>query len=335
MRRRSLGGRGRAVGAGRGPTPISSTLTTPASSALPSAYTSDAESAMNDSINSLANNIGALTMDVPISNRPKPKDPPFRFLDLPSEVRLEVYDYHFSNIGEILDLDHDNYKRIHRKLTIFRTCRQIYAEAHHLFYSTHTVRIFPIWGKFFKSKKPLLSRMSDNQRSSMSTLQLRLGPGFNRPPPGWVVNEKLGLKSCVNVRRLKVFVECDPSNAVFEGFRRSDGFYEKFSRNLLEDVLKAIPWCKTVEFDANPSVQKNGPMMTGLLETAKASARRLAWGPEKGWDDGEEIVAPDPIPNYEPIGIAAILNSRLISSGDGHAPRNSNYDPNILAFVHP
>lgn len=335
MRRRSMGGRGRAVATAREPTHTPSTPTTPAGSALPSAYASEAESGMEDSIASLTHNISALTMDIPISNRPKRKNPPFRFLDLPSEVRLEIYDYHFCNIGEVLDLDFDNYRRIHQKLTIFRTCRQVYEEAHHLFYSTHTIRLFPILGKFFKSKKPLLSRMSDDQRSSMSALELRLGPGWNRPPPGWVVNDKLGLKSCINVRRLKVFIECDPSNDIFTGYRRFDGFYEKFSQDLLESVLNEMPWCKTVEFDANPSVRKNGAMMAGLLATARNLNRELAWGPKKGWDDGEEYVAPEPIPNNEPIGIAAILDGQIITSGVGQAPRNPNYDPNILAFVHP
>jgi hypothetical protein len=335
MRRRATGGKGpRAAIAGSGPTPVSSALTTPAGSALPSAYATEAESNMSDSVASLTNNIAALTVDVPIANRPKrKKQPPFRFFDLPSELRLKVYEYHFSNIEEVLDLDHDNYKRIHQKLSIFRTCRQIYTEASHAFYSTHTVRIFPIWGKFFKSKKPLLARMSANQRASMTTLELRLGPGFNRPPRGWVVNDALGLKGCVNVRRVKVFVECDPSNDIFKGFRRSDGFYEKFSQDLLEGVLNEMPWCKVVEFDANPSVKKSGAMMTGLLSITTKMCCKLAWGPEKGWDDGEEPEKPEPIPNNEPIGIAAMLNGHVMAANTGHVVHSHGYDPNILVFA--
>jgi hypothetical protein len=301
---------------------------------LPSAYASEAEAAMNDSIASLTTNIASLTVDVPISNRPKRKKLPlFRFFDLPSEVRLEIYGYHFIEVEEVLDLDHDNYKRIHKKLALFRTCRQVYREASYAFYSTHTVRIFPILGKFFKTKKPLLARMSANQRASMTTLELRLGPGWNRPPRGWVVNDALGLKGCVKVRRIKVFVECDPSNDVFKGFRRSDGFYEKFSQDLLEGVLNEMPWCKVVEFDANPSVKKNGDMMTGLLETSNKMGCKLAWGPEKGWDDDEEVEVPEPIPNNEPIGIAAMLNGHIIDTTSNHHVHNHGYDHNILVFV--
>ncbi|KAK6076468.1 hypothetical protein SCUP234_07202 [Seiridium cupressi] len=334
MRRRATGGKGpRASVAASGPTPISSNLTTPASSALPSAYTSEAESTMADSIASLTTNIASLTVDVPISNRPKRKKlPPFRFFDLPSEVRLEIYSYHFVEVGEVLDLDHDNYKRIHKKLALFRTCRQIYKEASYAFYSTHTVRIFPIWGKFFKSKKPLLARMSANQRASMTTLELRLGPGWGSPPRGWVVNDKLGLKDCVNVRRIKVFVECDPSNDIFKGFRRSDGFYEKFSQDLLEGVLNEMPWCKIIEFDANPSVKKNGAMMAGLLETTGKMGCKLAWGPEKGWEDGEEIEIPEPIPNNDPIGIPTMIGGHIVANNAGHV-HNHGYDHNILVFA--
>ncbi|KAF3019250.1 hypothetical protein E8E14_004608 [Neopestalotiopsis sp. 37M] len=305
---------------------------TASSSAVPSGNTSEAESAMADSIASLTSNIASLTVDVPLSNKPKRKKiPPFRFFDLPSELRLRVYDFHFANVGDVLDLDHDNRERIHKKLIIFKTCRQMYQEASYALYSTHAVRIFPIWGKFFKSKKPLLARMSANQRSSLSTLELRLGPGWNRPPRGWVVNEALGLKGCVNVHRIKVFVECDPSNDVFKGFRHSDGFYENFSKNLLEAILQEMPWCRLVEFDANPSVRKNGAMMTGLFETTTKMDCKLAWGPEKGWDDGEEYIAPEPIPNNDPIGIAAIVDGRVIPANTGLL--NPNYDPNIITFT--
>ncbi|KAI0127120.1 hypothetical protein BJ170DRAFT_702595 [Xylariales sp. AK1849] len=301
MRRRAAGGKGSRAVVSSGPTPISSAFTTPASSTLPSAYTSEAEFDPSDSVSALASNIASLTVDVPISNAPKPKRrrfPPFRFFDLPSELRLKVYGYHFANTGEVLDLDSDNYKRIHQKLAILRTCRQVYREASYVFYTTHTVRIFPIYGKFFKTKKPLLARMSAGQRASLTTMELRLGPGWNRPPRGWVVNDALGLKGCVNVRVLKVFVECDPSNDIFKGFRRSDGFYEGFSRELLDGVLGEMPWCETVEFDANPSVKKNGAMMRGLLDVTGNKGRRLAWGPEKGWDDGEEKEEPVQIINH-------------------------------------
>ncbi|KAH6651672.1 hypothetical protein BKA67DRAFT_537533 [Truncatella angustata] len=338
-RRRSTAGKGpRASAAASGPTSISSRLTTPASSALPSAYTSDAELAMADSIASLTSNIGALTVHVPLSNKPpkRKRPPPFRFFDLPSELRLKVYEFYFADVGDVLDLDHDNHKRIHKKLIIFKTCRLVYREASYVFYGSRAVRIFPIWGKFFKTKKPLLARMSANQRASLTTLELRLGPGWNRPPRGWVVNDALGLKGCVNTRRIKVFVEFDPSNDIFKGFRRSDGFYEQFSKDLLEGVLKEMPWCRTVEFDANPSVKKNGAMMLALLEAVHAMDCKLAWGPEKGWDDGDEIIPPEVIPSNEPIGTFADMLSGHPVDADADADlvvQTHGYDPNIHITV--
>ncbi|KAH8681818.1 hypothetical protein BX600DRAFT_505462 [Xylariales sp. PMI_506] len=340
MPRRGAAGHGSRAGVIR-ITPAKVSATAP--STKPGASSTAATNAQqDDSIEALANNIAALTVDVPISNARKPKTqpiPPFRFFDLPSELRLRIYDYHFANTGDILDLDTDNYKRIHQKLAIFRTCRQVYKEASYAFYHCRAVRIFPIYGKFFRSKKPMLARMYSGQRACISTLQLRLGPGWNRPPRGWVVNEGLGLKDCVNVRRLKVFVECDPSNDVFKGFRHSDGFYEKFSQELLDDVLSAIPWCKLVEFDANPSVRKNGSMMRGLFEITASQGCRLAWGPQKGWDDGDEKEEPIRIVNHGPIGVRISPNNNnghhgLMGNGgntDSHSHSQGQHNVLVVA----
>ncbi|PKS08350.1 hypothetical protein jhhlp_005294 [Lomentospora prolificans] len=269
MVRRSKASRGRPTPVPSSyPTPISSAYPTPLSSAFPSACPSEDESDF-----------------VPISKPRQKPAVPFRFLDLPAELRLRVYGYHFADCGDVIDLDPDNYKRIHRKMAIFRTCHQVYYEASAFFYSSHTFRVFPTHpGRFFKTKKPLLARLSPAQRASITTLELRLGPGWNRPPRGWVVNEALGLRHCIQVRKLKVFVECDPSDNIFNGFRRADGFYEEFSRTLLQDILEGLPALEVVEFDAWKSVKKSGAMMRGLL-TSLPPHHALTWGPERGWTD--------------------------------------------------
>lgn len=221
---------------------------------------------------------------------------PFRFMDLPSELRIDIYKYHFDGIDHVIDLDPDNYKQVCKKLAILRTCRAVYSEAAPLFYGMHTFRIFPTCpGRFFKTKKPLLARLNARQRGWIKSLELRLGPGWSAPPPGWVVNPALGLADCVNLRKLTVFVQCDPSDGYFSGFRRADGFYEAFCRNLLDGVLRDLPFLDCVHFDAYSGVKKSGAMMTSLLEVAAMHGRRIGWGPERQWtdhDDADGVMTP-------------------------------------------
>ncbi|KAK0658079.1 hypothetical protein B0T16DRAFT_386504 [Cercophora newfieldiana] len=300
----SRAGRARAVAASSSPTTVRSGYTTPLSaatplsSAYPSTHASEAEWDPEDEVSKIP--MGALTLQDPTSTlmRPAPKlaakekKKPFRFMDLPSELRLKVYGYHFTDAPGVIDLDPDNYKRIHQRLAILRTCRTIYHEASYSFYSTHTFRVFPTHpGRFFKTKKPLLARLNARQRGLITSLELRLGPGWSKPPRGWVVNPALGLADCVNVRKLTVFVECDPSDGIFNGFRRADGFYEAFSCNLLCDVLREMPFIDRIHFDAWTSVRKTGAMMRSLLYETVQQGKQICWGPERGWTDcdGEDF----------------------------------------------
>lgn len=303
MARRPVRKGSRAVGASSRPTPIPSALTTPISSAYPSTYASEAEPDPEDAVSQLP--LDALTLsDLTREEDEKAvakKKKPFPYMDLPLELRLKVLGYYFADVGRVIDLDTDNYKRIHKKLGILRTNRAMYFEASHFFYSTHTFRLFPTMGKFFKAKKPLLARLNKRQRGWITSLELRLGPGWNRPPRGWVVNEALGLADCVNLRNLTVFVECDPSDNVFNGFRRADGFYEKFSRELLGGVLAGLPILDRVYFDAYTSVKKSGAMMRGLFEVTLAQGKKICWGPERGWTDQDEVEPPKVEHNFAPI----------------------------------
>lgn len=290
----------RAIGASALPTPIPSALPTPLSSAYPSTYASEAEWDPEDDPTLVA--ISKLTLDdgpappksSTLVQKPKPTKP-FPFMALPSELRCKVYGYHFADSDRTIDLDPSNYKLIHKKLALLRVCRTIHGEASHYFYSTRSFRIFPTHpGRFFKTKKPLLARLNARQRACITSLELRLGPGWSMPPRGWVVNSALGLQDCVNVRYLTVFVECDPSDGVFKGFRRADGFYEAFSRTLLEKVLIELPNIDRVFFDAWTSVKKSGAMMRGLFETTASQGRKICFGPERGWteQDDEEDTPP-------------------------------------------
>ncbi|KAI1334596.1 hypothetical protein F5Y15DRAFT_285547 [Xylariaceae sp. FL0016] len=323
MRRKNgaaAGGKGmRVKGAASGPTPVPSTLATPLSSALSSSYPSEVETDATDANDEVAKlPMGALSLGEGSSaltkiKQRRIKQKPFRFLALPSELRIKVYDYHFANTGYVLDLDPDNYKKIHQKLAILRVCRTIYVEASHHFYSTHPVRIFPCHpGKFFKTKKPLLARMKKNQLASISSLELRLGPGWSQPPRGWVVNPALGLNNCISVHKVCVFVECDPGNDIFKGFRQPNGFFEKFARGLLEGVLDQMPWIERVEFDAWSSVKKTGNLMTGLIDLVTIRGIKITWGSLRGWTDEEEVEPPPIVSNYAPLLITPQTNHNIV-----------------------
>ncbi|CAM1504881.1 Fc.00g024720.m01.CDS01 [Cosmosporella sp. VM-42] len=240
-----------------------------------------------DDINKLS--IADLTLNTPLVPLRKPRRvpaTPFHFLSLPSEIRIQIYEYFFNDITAVLDLGPGNYKLAHRKLGLMRVCKQVHAEATHYFYSTRKFRIFPTYpGKYFKSKRPILAKLKHRQRQCITSLELRLGPGWNAPPKGWVVSPILGLKDCVNVRTITVFVECDPGDNAFKGFRRSEGFYETFSCNLLSSILEEMPGVVLVEFDAYPSVKKSGDMMHGLIDIATQANRLIGWGPDRGWTD--------------------------------------------------
>lgn len=104
------------------------------------------------------------------------------------------------------------------------------------------------------------------------------------------MNDALGLVDCASVRVLKVFVECDPSDGIFKGFRMGEGAYERFSAELLESVLQEIKSITLVEFDAYPSVKRSGDMMAGLGEVVAQRQKVVGWGPERGWDkDSDQL----------------------------------------------
>ncbi|KAK0391785.1 hypothetical protein NLU13_1284 [Sarocladium strictum] len=243
--------------------------------------------------------VAALTLDVPlIPFKRKILQPPapFPFLELPSELRIKVYEYYFADVDDVLDLDPTNYKRYHKLLGFMRVCRQVHAEATHLFYSTHSFRIFPVHPARQKHKRTILYRLKPRQRELLSTLDLRFGPNWGSPPRSWVVNDSLGLQDCVNVTQLNIFVECDPSDKIFKGWVRSEGFYETFTRDLLAEVISKLPSLRVVQFDAWSSVKKRGAMISGLMDVVTKSELAVTWGPERGWtnavDDDDDDVRP-------------------------------------------
>lgn len=209
----------------------------------------------------------------------------FRFLDLPAELRIRVYEF-LLGVEGVVDLDPANHRHISPRLSIFLASRQLHEEAYRVFYGKNTFRVFSTNGKFFHTKHHLLSRLSPSYRAAITTMELRLGPGWSAPPKRWIVNNKLGLSDCKALRQLKVFVEIDPScHEIFRDFRLPDDLYTRFCTGLLQSTLAKVPSIVEIQFDGNPSVKKSGQLMTALFAEAIAVGKMITYGPERGWSD--------------------------------------------------
>lgn len=210
--------------------------------------------------------------------------PAFLFFNLPSELRLRIYEIILVKTTTI-DLDPSNCRTIAPLLRCFLVSKRMHDESASVFYGSNTFRLFPVHGRFFHAKLPLLARLPSHYRNSITKLELRLGPGWTKPPRGWTVDDRLGLTGVTNVRTLKIFVQCDPaSDPVFEGFRVGQDFYTDFSLDLVRKFVIQVPSLREVEFDAWSPVTKSSPLMRSLLMEVKGLDKRISWGPERKWD---------------------------------------------------
>lgn len=162
----------------------------------------------------------------------------------------------------------------------------MHEEAYRVFYS-QPLRLFPTHGRFFHTKKPLPARLPPRYRRALHTLDLRLGPGWSAPPGCQNTGPALGLGDCTGVMTLKVFVECDPSDSIFAGFRgknATEETYKRFCVDLLGGLLQQLPSVETVEIDAYPAVKRDAPLVAALTRTIEQGGKSLVWGPLRGWD---------------------------------------------------
>lgn len=228
---------------------------------------------------------------------------PFRFFDLPSELRLRIYEY-LLVLPKTLDLDPTNTRNVAPHLRLFHVSRRMHDEASRVFYGRNTFRVFPIHGRYINKKYPLMTWLPKKYRACITRLELRLGPGFTRPPKGWVVDSRHGFGAMTRVYKLRVFVEIDPeSSDVFQGFRVGTSFYTEYCVGLMRALLAQLPSIGQVEFDAYPSVSKSSPLLKGLVDETKLNQKRVAWGPDRGWD---KIVDGDLAGVLQKMGIEAL-----------------------------
>jgi len=225
-------------------------------------------------------------MEAPPRSKWKAGQKPFRFLHLPAEIRLRIYEMVLVEpVERTIDLGAYNHHKIAPLLRVFHTSTQIHEEAFRVFYGSNTFRLFSTDGKFFHAKYPLLARLSPRYHFAITSLEVRLGPGWTKPPKSWVISPKMGLYNCKAVKLLKIFVELDPaSSMICREWLSNRSSYTNFSTQLVIEILTAVPSITEVRFDGFPSVPKDGPLITALLKEAKKAEKRVTYGPLRGWN---------------------------------------------------
>lgn len=184
-----------------------------------------------------------------------------------------------------------NYRAVHPRLALFLVSRRMHDEAYRVFYA-QPICLFPYHYRFFYAKQPLLGRLPAHYRKVINTVELRLGTGWSAPPKCQNTDPSLGLADCVNLRTLKIFIECDPSDSIFTGFRgknATEETYKWFCVGLLRGIQEQVSSLLSVEIDAYPAVKKDAPLVMSLIKTIEEANLKLVWGPLRGWEkDGDE-----------------------------------------------
>ena len=206
---------------------------------------------------------------------------PFRFFDLPGELRAKILRIVLL-VERIIDIDFNAVRRI----ALFLVCKRFHDEAAAIFFSANTFRLLPIHGRAAsKRARPMIKQFAPRYRSVITSLELRLGPFWTNPPRCWMIDDTLGLEDASALRKLKVFVECDPSHSMYKGFRKSKDFYTTFCGNLLEQIVRRLPNLMEVEFDSYPAVSREGPLMQRLTYEVRAASKKIAWVSGQDFND--------------------------------------------------
>merc|ERR1711939_646431 len=149
----------------------------------------------------------------------------FDLLALPTELRHRVYNFVlFNNPDPIAGNgpDHENLPTC-KNLSLLLLNKRIHSEATHILYSTTTFRLFPLQDFLYL---PTPSDLAPHYRSQITRLSITLGSSWTAPPAVWRVTKGVArsLSRVKLVRTLRVFVQMDPSQPMFEKYRVSYSF---------------------------------------------------------------------------------------------------------------
>ena len=220
---------------------------------------------------------------------------PFRFFDLPGELRLKILRMALL-VEHVIDIDFNAVRRI----IVFLVCKRFHDEAAAVFFGSNAFRLLPIHGRAaLKRTQPLIKRFTPRYRSMITSLELRLGPFWTNPPPCWKIDGTLGLEDASSIRMLRVFVECDPSHSMYNGFRKSKDFYTIFCGNLMEQIVRRLPNLKEVQFDGYPAVARKGPLLERLVREVQTVGKNVSWVNEQGFDVVNTFEQVCYVPRYE------------------------------------
>lgn len=227
------------------------------------AATQDAE------IQQLEDNLSDLAISIPTE--------PFRFVDLPSELRNRVYDYVLFSKPE-----YRSARRRGSRVACLLVNKKMHEEAAYILYTTHKFKVFPV--QLFDAP-PTVVELPLRYLPYVANIEMVVGPSWTDPPKSWRITRGTArcLKRLTSVQTLRVFVEFDPSHPAFARYRKSYSFYTDYCGDLLGDVLEVMPQVRQVELDGNPGVDVHGPLVSRLKEEILEQDKEVKWGKQANW----------------------------------------------------
>lgn len=223
----------------------------------------------NEEVEQLEEDLSQLAISIPTE--------PFRFFDLPSELRNRVYDLVLFSKSE-----YHSVRRKGSRIACLLASKRMHEEAAYILYTTYRFKVFPV--QLFDAP-PTVVELPQRYLPYVANIEMVVGPSWTDPPASWRVTRGTGrcLKKLTSVQTLRVFVEFDPSHPAFARYRRSYNYYTDFCGDLLKKVLEAMPQVHQVELDGNSGVDVNGPLVSRLRVEALEQETEVKWGKQANW----------------------------------------------------